>query len=147
MRKNNNKEINIMYPSYEKLLERAWQNIPEKLKSKERFEIPKVKTLIEGNQTIVKNFYEISSKLRRDPKHLLSYLSRELAAPALLDGNRMTIQRVLREYMINKKIELYVKEYVLCEECNRPDTKITELEGEKIIKCEACGAWRPFRKV
>jgi len=132
---------------YEKLLERAISKIPEKLKSKERFEIPKVDILIEGNQTIVRNFNEIYSKLRRKPKHIISFLSNELAAPAILDGNRLIIQRVLRANMIDKKIELYVKEFVLCNECKRPDTKITELEGEKIIQCEACGAWRPLRKI
>lgn len=133
--------------SYEKLLDRALENIPEKFKIKERFEIPQVSIFIEGNQTIIKNFLDIVETLRRSPKHLLGFLSRELAAPASIDGNRMIMQRVLRAEPINKKIQIYFQEFVLCHECKRPDTKITELKGEKIIQCEACGAWRPLRKI
>jgi len=133
--------------SYEQLLERAWKNIPEKLKTTERFEIPKVDCFAEGNQTIVKNFNDIVSTLRREPKHLLSFLSNELAAPAIIDNNRLVIQRVLRAYLIDQKVDMYAKEFVLCHECGKPDTKITEMEREKIIKCEACGAWRPLRKI
>ena len=132
---------------YEKLLERAWANLPDKLKQTERFEMPKVDIFIEGNQTIVRNFNEIASILRREPKHLISFLSNELAAPAVIDGSRLIVQRVLRAHMIDQKIELYAKEFVLCHECQRPDTKLKELEGQKIIKCEACGAWRPMRKL
>jgi len=132
---------------YEKLLGRAWNSLPEKLRSMSRFEIPVASTIIEGNQTIIRNFNEIADMLNRDPKHILTYLSKELAAPATFDGNRVIIQRVLRETMINKKIEEYANEYVLCHECKRPDTKITELSGEKIIRCTACGGWRPMGKI
>ncbi|MEM4347713.1 MAG: translation initiation factor IF-2 subunit beta [Candidatus Altiarchaeota archaeon] len=133
--------------SYKQLLERAFSKIPEKSKPTDRFEIPRVNLFIEGNQTIIKNFNDIVSTLRRDPKHISSFLSNELAAPALIDGNRLIIQRVLKAHMIDQKIDLYAKEFVLCNECKKPDTKIAELEKEKIIKCEACGAWRPLRKI
>ena len=135
-----------MYP-YEKLLERARAKIPEKTRSKKRFKIPQVDSFIEGKQTIVKNFPEISKELRRDSRHIIRYLSKELATPATLSGGRLIIQRVLRNQMINERIKKYVEEYVLCHECKSPDTKITELEGEKIIQCEACGGWKPLRKI
>ncbi len=133
--------------NYEKLLDRAWNSLPEKLKIMSRFEIPVANIFVEGNQTIIKNFNEIADILSRDPKHILTYLSKELAAPATFDGNRTIIQRVLRGNMINKKIEDYANEYVLCHECKRPDTKITELGGRKIIRCTACGGWWPMRKI
>lgn len=133
--------------NYSKLLDRAWESLPEKLKSHSRFEIPEAKIFVEGNQTIIKNFNEIANTLRRDTKHLLTFLLKELAAPGTFDGNRVVIQRVLRKHIIDKKIEDYVNEYVLCHECHRPDTKFTELEGQKIIKCTACGGWRPLRKI
>lgn len=135
-----------MYP-YEKLLKRVYKKIPEKLRSKKRFEVPKVRSFVEGKQTIVKNFPEIAKEVRRDVKHLMRYLSKELAAPSTLSGNRLIIQRVLKSQMIDERIRRYVEDYVLCHECRSPDTKITQLEGEKIIKCEACGGWRPLRKI
>ncbi len=133
--------------NYVTLLDRVLANLPEKLKDKPRFVIPNVNSFIEGNQTIIKNFNEIVNALGREPEHILKFLSKELAAPATFDGNRAIIQRVLRSQIINKRINDYAREYVLCHECGRPDTKITELEGEKIIKCEACGAWWPLRKI
>ncbi|MFH1403633.1 MAG: translation initiation factor IF-2 subunit beta [Candidatus Altiarchaeota archaeon] len=132
---------------YEKLLERAWANLPDKLRKHERFEMPKAVTFVEGNTTIIKNFNEIADILNRKPDHLFKFLLKELAAPGINDGNRVVIQRVLKKHIIDKKIEEYGKEYVLCHECERPDTTITELEGHKIIKCDACGGWRPMRRL
>lgn len=132
---------------YEELLDRAWKNLPEDLKKHERFVIPPVDTHVEGNQTIIKNFNEISDILGRDSKHLFTFLVKELAAPGSLEGSRVIIQRVLRRHVIDKKIESYVNEYVLCHECGKPDTKFTDLSGQKIIRCAACGAWRPLRRI
>ena len=76
---------------YEKLLERAESKIPKKILQKERFEIPLVKGHIEGSKTIITNFIQITSVLRREPQHLLKYLLRELAAPGNIDGQRLIL--------------------------------------------------------
>jgi len=132
---------------YTSLLDRAWANLPEELQNHSRFQMPELDTLIEGNQTIITNFNEIVDSLGRKPQHLLTFLSKELAAPATFDGKRAIVQRVLKRNMIAKKVEDYAKIFVLCHECGRPDTKITELSGERIIKCTACGGWWPLRKI
>lgn len=132
---------------YEKLLDRAWEHLPPKLRDHSRFEIPKADSFVDGNQTVVKNFSQIADLLGRDPKHLQTYLSRELASMIIPDGSRIIINRVLKRELINKRIEDYAREYVLCHQCGRPDTKFTELEGGRIIKCEACGGWRPLRRI
>ena len=133
--------------NYAKLLDRAWDNLPDELKHHERFVIPQANTFVEGNQTIIKNFSEIADLLGRDSRHVYTFLLKELAAPGTLDGSRVVIQRALRKHVIDKKIEDYAVEYVLCHQCKKPDTRFTELEGERIIKCSACGAWRPLRKI
>lgn len=133
--------------NYSKLLEKAWAGLPEEVKHHERFVIPQSVTYVEGNQTIIRNFSEIADLLGRDPKHVFTYLLKELAAPGTLDGSRVVIQRVLRKSVIDSKIEGYANEFVLCHECRKPDTKFTELAGEKIIKCGACGAWRPLTRI
>ncbi|HHQ45217.1 MAG TPA: translation initiation factor IF-2 subunit beta [Candidatus Altiarchaeales archaeon] len=132
---------------YGKLLDRAWKALPEDLKSHKRFELPKVDSLIEGKTTIIRNFTEIANSLDRSPQHILTFLSKELAAPAIIEGNRVVIQRNLKNKVLEDKIGDYAREYVLCHECERPDTQLTELEGEKIIKCTACGAWWPLRRI
>ena len=59
---------------YERLLEDARKNLPESTLKTERFEIPKAKGLIEGNKTIITNFYQIANIFGRDTQHLLKFL-------------------------------------------------------------------------
>ena len=41
---------------------------------------------------------------------------------------------------LNEKIKKYAEEFVLCNDCGKPDTKL-EKEGEfTYLKCMACGA-------
>ncbi|MFH1789321.1 MAG: translation initiation factor IF-2 subunit beta [Candidatus Altiarchaeota archaeon] len=132
---------------HKKLLDRLWENLPEKLKTSERFEMPKADVWVEGNTTIIRNFNEIATTLDRKPKYILQYLSKELAAPTTLETNRAIIQRKLRKTAIDEKIHAYAKEYVICHQCGRPDTQITSLEDQKIVKCTACGGWWPLRRI
>ena len=126
---------------YKKMLEETRKNLPEAVFLKERFEIPKVLGHIQGNRTIVSNFLQISSALRRDTSHLLKYVLKEIATPgeikksgALILGTKVPASR------INEKIRQYANEFVLCFECGKPDTKI-EKDGElTYMKCTACGA-------
>jgi translation initiation factor 2 subunit 2 len=125
---------------YEKLLEKAYEKLPKVVVTGERFEIPQFEIFIQGNQTIVRNFSKICETLRRDPKHLLKYLTRELATPAAFDGVRAIFQSKIYPRLMQKKLESYVKEYVLCKECKKPDTKLIKEGRITFLKCEACGA-------
>src|SRR3989344_4125897 len=58
---------------YEELLKRAMEKLPKERGSGERFEMPRVEGNTQGNSTIIKNFGEIATKLRRDPKHILKF--------------------------------------------------------------------------
>jgi len=136
-----------MVYEYKDLLDRAWSKLPEKLHKHERFEIPAADVFIEGNRTIVRNFDEIAADLRRDPEELFKYLLKESASRGSLEKNRAVIQRRLKPGAVNDKINKYACEYILCHECKRPDTYITELAGEKIIKCEACGAHWHYKRI
>ena len=126
---------------YKKMLGDVRKNLPEAVFLKERFEVPKALGHMQGNRTIISNFLQIASTLRRDVNHLLKYVLKELATPgeikksgALILGTKVPASR------INDKIRQYANEFVLCLECGKPDTKI-EKEGElTYMKCTACGA-------
>jgi translation initiation factor 2 subunit 2 len=129
-----------MIMDYEHMLNEAYEKLPKQKTCEGRFEIPIVETMLQGNQTIVKNFQTIAQALRREPKHLLKFLTKELATPASIDGGRAMFQTKISQKMIQTKLESYVKEYIICRECKRPDTKL-EREGRiEFLKCEACGA-------
>ena len=123
------------------MLEDVRKNLPEAVSLKERFEIKKVLGNMKGKRTIISNFLQIASALRRDVEHLLKYTLKELATPgeikksgALILGTKVPASRV------NEKIRQYANEFVLCFECGKPDTQIVR-EGElTYMKCTACGA-------
>lgn len=126
---------------YKKMLEDVRKNLPEAVFLKERFEIPNILGHIQGNRTVISNFLQIASVLRRDVSHLLKYVLKEIATPgeikksgALILGTKVPASR------INEKIRQYANDFVLCFECGKPDTKIEKGEGLTYMKCTACGA-------
>ncbi len=131
--------------SYEKLLDKAFSQMPEKTQGSERFEIPKAKSHIQGNKTILDNFLQIASTLRRKPEHLMKFLSRELAAPAQLIERKLVLVGKISNERINQKIEAYAKEFVICKECGKPDTELVKKQRFLFIHCLACGAEHSVR--
>lgn len=138
-------ENNVKMESYEEMLEDLYKKLPEKVMHKERFEMPKIDISIEKNKTIFRNFLPISQRIRREPEMFAKFLSKEVAAPVRREGKMLVIQRRINRNLLQKKVEIFIKDYVLCLECGKPDTKIANIEGIKMIVCEACGARRPVR--
>lgn len=131
---------------YMELLKKAKENLPELKKGSERFEIPKA-DVITGKQTVIKNFADISKKLRRDPKHIAKFLLKELAVPGSLDESGLVLQGKVYSSLINQRIEEYTKDFVLCHECGKADTAVQKIEKTLVMKCEACGAKRSLRMI
>jgi len=133
--------------NYEQLLDEAYKGIKPIESKIERFEIPKAEGHIEGNKTIITNFRQICSYLRRDCNHIIKFLQRELATPGVMKGDRLVLARKISSSLINDKIKLYSDIYVICKECKKPDTEIIK-EGEfSFIHCLACGAKKSISKV
>ncbi len=131
--------------SYENLLEDAYKNIKEIKGSSERFEIPKVKGFVAGKNTIISNFREIASYIRRPQEQIAKFLQKELATPGKIENDRLILNRKINSALINEKLEEYVKEFVLCNECKKPDTEIISEKGIKFKHCLACGAKTPIK--
>jgi len=130
---------------YEKLLEQAYKNIKPIEKNGERFEIPKVEGHIEGKKTTITNFMQIASYLRRKPEHLQKFLLKELAASGQIESGRLVLNIKIPSSKINQKIEQYVKEFVLCRECKKPDTELIKEDRLSFVHCLACGAKHSVR--
>ena len=130
---------------YEELLEEAYQKVKPITSNGERFEIMEIQGMLEGNKTIVTNFAQIASHLRRKPEHLAKFLQRELATPATLEGERLVMQRKIMKSKIQEKLKEYVEEFVLCKECNKPDTELVKQGEFMFIHCMACGAKHSVR--
>lgn len=132
---------------YESLLKRGMGKIPEDAKSCGRFHIAKPEIEKAGAKTIIINFFEIAGGLDREPEHLLKFLLKQLATKGEMEGQRLVVLGVFTTDVIEKKLELYVKQYVMCPKCNRPDTKLIKEHEGLYIRCDACGAKTPVSKV
>jgi len=130
---------------YEKLLEDAYKKIKKVDVASGRFEIPKVEGHFEGRKTILTNFFQIASHIRRNPDHFQKFMLRELAASGQKDGDRLVLNIKVPSAKINHKIEQYVKEFVLCKECGKPDTELIKQDRLTFLHCLACGAKHSVR--
>jgi translation initiation factor 2 subunit 2 len=133
--------------SYEEMLKEAKENLPEDIAKKKRLKIPRPKLLIQGNQTFITNFEDITNVLRREPKHLAKFLFRELAKPGHIEGKRLVLQGKVTKRLVEKKLKSYIKEFVYCKECSKPDTKMVKEGRVTLMVCEACGARQPIRDI
>lgn len=130
---------------YESLLNEAYKQIKQSSASGERFEIPKIEGHFEGKKTILTNFFQIASHLRRDPEHFQKFMLKELAASGHREGDRLILNIKVPSAKINQKVEQYAKEFVICRECGKPDTELIREDRLAFIKCLACGAKHPIR--
>jgi len=134
---------------YTKLLNRAQEGLPSKGEAVEeiRFELPKFESFIEGNNTLIKNFTDVARKLEREPAHLQKYLALETGTRGELEAHRLRIKTIKNNAFLNQKLENYSNEFVICKECKKPDTELRMIDGVPWVKCKACAAKYPVRKI
>jgi translation initiation factor 2 subunit 2 len=130
---------------YEQLLNEAYEKIKPISNSGERFEIPKAVGHFEGKKTILTNFYQIADHIRRNPEHFQKFMLKELAASGQKEGDRFVLNMNVPSAKINQKVEQYVKEFVLCKNCGKPDTELVKEDRMAFVKCLACGAKHSVR--
>ena len=131
---------------YDKLLERAREGLEDVMQNAERFSPPVPEIMHEGSKkTIIRNFSEIVDSLRRDETHLYKFLLQELGTAGSVNNRRLVLQGRVPEKKIKDRIKSYIETFVVCQECNRPDTSFLRTGRTLNLHCEACGAKRPIR--
>lgn len=130
---------------YEKMLDRLYLSLPKQALTKERFEIPKVDSFLQGTKTILKNFTSLAKTVRREPKELYKFYTKELGVPITIENDRLLINGKFFTTPLQELFNQYVKDFVLCHECGKPDTHYQDKSGIRVLKCEACGATSAIR--
>jgi len=126
---------------YEKLLKRIEKNLIKNSKvADDRFELPPVDVMWEGQKTYLRNFVEYPKIMRRDTTKLLQYLSKEFAVPAERVGDSAMFIGKRDPDDFKRLLEIYVSDYVRCLTCQSPDTRIEKEKRIHFLICEACGA-------
>ncbi|MHA1916947.1 MAG: translation initiation factor IF-2 subunit beta [Candidatus Ranarchaeia archaeon] len=132
---------------YEKLYKRLRTKIPPEVFEHKRFEFPKTSSFIQGNMTFFTNFKEFAQILDRKPEFVLKFFTKELATAGNIEGNRAVFQGKKPGRVIAELADRFIKTYVLCKECGKPDTKLLKERRYMFIRCDACGAQESVKSV
>ena len=130
---------------YESLLDRARDRIPKDISERARWTMPEPEILLEGNQTILRNFSSIVDSMDRDANHVYQFLINELGTSGTQESNRILLKGRVPPKRIKEKIVAYVKTFMLWGQCKAPDTRFIKEDRTYVLKCQACGATRPVR--
>ena len=132
---------------YNKLLQRVSKITSTKIVDEERFKVPNVDIFYEGNTTVFKNFDKIVDILNRDATHLLKFFLGNVGTAGEIVGGRIVFQGKIPTRTIQDKLNEYVDTFVICSECNRPDTHLVKKGRTILIRCDACGAFRSIKSI
>ena len=130
---------------YQKLLKRVVESTPKKEVVEDRFKLPKAEIFYEGNTTVIKNFDKISDAINRDSDLILKFLLGGLGTAGERDGTRVVFQGKIPARSVSDKLKEYIDTFVMCSECNRPDTHLVKQGRTTLIRCDACGAFRSIK--
>lgn len=135
-----------MLEDYEYLLDRLYKKVPPRSGSAE-YQIPSPEIIRIGNQTIIRNFRDISQRLKRDPQLVARYLQRELAAAGSYDpgSGQLVLNIKVSRRVVNQFLQIFLRNYVRCPTCNSIDTRLRREGKAWILVCEACGAEQPVK--
>ena len=133
--------------NYENNLDRAYERMDNNLDSgKDRFDPPVPQYEIDGNFTVFRNLKSTADYLNRETSELFTFIKEELATNGSIDNERGRFKGNFSGKELEKAIDKFTERYVLCGECNSPDTKYIERAGVETVKCTACGATKPKDK-
>ena len=134
---------------YDKLLDRARSQVPEDAfkKSGERFQVPDVQLIVQGNRSIWQNFQEIINIVNRPGKEVLKFVSGQLGTAGNIEGSNALFNGKFTTEQVEEVLNRYIESYVICPVCTRPDTDIKKEGQAYYLSCTACGARTSIRPV
>ena len=132
---------------YDAALDRAYAELPDRTSDETaRLSIPDPAGETDGDFTRLTNVGAIADAVGREPDHLHSAIQRALGTSGQFDGDRARYNGSFDAADFEGAIDDYVAEFVTCSECGLPDTKLVTEDGIDMLRCQACGAFRPVEK-
>jgi translation initiation factor 2 subunit 2 len=133
--------------NYDTALDRAYDDLPDQARGEDsRLSIPDPAGETDGAFTRLTNIGAIADAVGRDPEHLHSAIQRSLGTSGQFDGSRARYNGSFDAADFADAVDEYVAEFVTCSECGLPDTVLAREDGIEMLRCQACGAFRPVQK-
>jgi translation initiation factor 2 subunit 2 len=132
--------------TYEDALSRALDAVPDRAGDEQRrLSIPDPVGETDGAFTRLTNLDAIADALGRDPEHVHRAIQREFGTSGQFDGSRARYNGSFSVADFEAALDAYADEYVVCSECGLPDTNLKTEDGVEMLRCTACGAFRPVQ--
>jgi Translation initiation factor 2, beta subunit (eIF-2beta)/eIF-5 N-terminal domain len=132
--------------NYDTALDRAMTELPERSTESSRLQIPDPEGESDGAFTRLTNIDDIADALSREPEHVHRSIQREFGTNGQFEDGRARYNGSFSLTDFEAAIDAYVAEFVTCSECGLPDTRLVTEDGIDMLRCEACGAFRPVEK-
>jgi len=97
----------------------------------------------EGKKTLWFNFGEICALLHRKPEHMMAFVFAELGTSGSIDASqRLVIRGKYMPKHMETIIKKYIKEYVVCNTCNKLNTTLFKENRLTFVVCSECASRR-----
>lgn len=95
-----------------------------------------------GSKTVIPNIVEVATSLHRDPGEVNKFFGCELGSQTTYNAetHRAVVNGHHNDKVLQDLIHKYVETFVLCPNCNLPETEYKIKSGLIYHKCAACGA-------
>lgn len=111
-----------------------------------RYKMPRICAIIEGEgngtKTVIVNMADVAKALNRPPTYPTRYFGCELGVQAQFDfkNARFTVNGSHDCTKLQDLLDGFIRKYVLCPECDSPDTDLKICQRKMIItqRCKAC---------
>ena len=127
-------------------LDRALDSVPDIGSAGERLSVPDAVAQTDGAFTRFTNLGAVADALNRDPEHLHRFVQQTLATSGKFEDGVGRYNGDFDERDFERVIDDYTEEYVRCSECGLPDTRLVQENRTLMLRCDACGAFRPVTK-
>jgi len=110
-----------------------------------RYKMPRLQAKVEGKgngiKTVVVNMVDIARALARPPTYVTKYFGCELGAQTQFDikAERYIVNGCHDAAKMQDMLDGFIKKFVLCEQCENPETVIKVKKNMIGASCKACG--------
>jgi translation initiation factor 2 subunit 2 len=131
---------------YESSLDRALDSVTEVGDAGQRLSVPDPVAQTDGAFTRFTNIGDVADALARDTDHLHRTIQRDLGTSGQLEDGVARYSGGFSAQDLQDALDDYVERYVTCSECGLPDTRLVTEGRTQMLRCDACGAFRPVAK-
>lgn len=112
-----------------------------------RYKMPAIRAKVEGRgngiKTVIDNCVDVARALQRPAEYVCKHFGFELGAQCQMNAKteRYIVNGSHDPSLLQDKLDAFIRNWVLCQSCENPETSIKIKDGCINSSCKACG-WR-----